>query len=213
MRCACLPLKSGFLYQVEEVPPELVDAVQKAYFRQEGERFIKHCPADARAMAAVAPVFARCAPDAFAAGGARWKSALHEFHDKAHGDGIDYTIFGSAALALQGYDVAPHDIDILTADADFCRIQALFADSVVEPFWDYGDALLLVRYFGRLCLASTWMDVSAGPKVALRIGGTERIVWEGITLCVQTADACLAAYDASGQKDRADSLRAGREKG
>ena len=45
--------------------------------------------------------------------------------------GIDWWLYGSAALAIRGLDVDPGDVDFTVSDA--CRTGELFADMLVEP--------------------------------------------------------------------------------
>lgn len=207
MHCTCEPLTNGFLYRVTGVPAGLTDALQSAYFRPEGDAFVKNCPGSPGDMARVEPIFARLAPDAFAAHGKNWKRALLSFCRAANDAGLSYTVFGSSAFALRGVDLQPRDIDVLVAEEDFQRARDLFADAEAEPFLDFGDALLLARHFGRLCLSDTWLDVSAGPKPALRLGSAETVECEGVSIPLQTIDAALAAYDSCGQAEKAADIR------
>lgn len=207
MKCSCRKLREGFLFEVREVPSNLVSAVEKAYFRKEEDAFIKYCPASIREMKKVAGNFAKLAPDAFEANGSNWRQALLAFCKVANEAGINYTVFGSVTFALHDINMQPHDLDILVEESDFLSVPGLFPDCEIEPFWDFEDALLLVRYFGRLCIDTTWLDVSAGAKAAMHIGDTERMEIDGVPFLVQTVESCLSAYRQSGQTEKAELVR------
>lgn len=207
MRCSGVAGTDGFLYVVEEVPEALRASVERAYFRRDGERYVKWYPADMPQQALAAAQFARLSPTAFAAQGRRWREALTALCRVAQANGIALTLTGSAAAALQGAALSPGDLDILVDEADFPRMAALLEHTMVEPLMDYGDRLLLVRYFGRLCMQDTWVDLSAAPKPVFEIG--EALPWqhEGYTLRVMSLEACLAAYEGLDKKTSAQAVR------
>jgi len=46
---------------------------------------------------------------------------------------VDWFLGGSAALAIRGASVRPHDLDLIVSDADSVRVGELLADDILEP--------------------------------------------------------------------------------
>jgi hypothetical protein len=47
--------------------------------------------------------------------------------------GVAWFLGGSAALAVRGASVRPHDLDLIVSDADSVRVGELLADGILEP--------------------------------------------------------------------------------
>ena len=61
------------------------------------------------------------------------RSTLFSFHDRLAGSDIVWAVTASANLMLQGLDVTPGDIDVVTAADGTYRIEELFSEHVVRP--------------------------------------------------------------------------------
>jgi hypothetical protein len=75
-----------------------------------------------------------------------------------------WAVDGSAALALQGIDVEPADVDILTDTEGAYRIQELLAEYAVKPV-AYGETNRYRSHFGRFSVGGTEIDVMGDLKV------------------------------------------------
>jgi hypothetical protein len=61
------------------------------------------------------------------------RATLFSFHDRLAGSDIVWAVTASANLMLQGLDVTPGDIDIVTTADGTHRIEELFSEYVVRP--------------------------------------------------------------------------------
>lgn len=63
-----------------------------------------------------------------------WQEALDEVcRRSAAAGGVDWFLGGSAALAVRGAPVRPHDLDLIVSDADSVKFGELLADGILEP--------------------------------------------------------------------------------
>lgn len=207
MKCYCEERDGRFLYIVEDVPEAYREALEIAWFKLQDGCFIKNVYAAAIPdKALVSANFARLGPDQFRSGGTSWRTALECFHHLAAEHGIGYILTGSASVAIRGIDITPNDLDILVDEQDFWKARELFADNLIEPMMDYGDALWLVRYSGRLCLEETRIDINAGPKPLLRLGEVETVNWNGLSIRAQSLAACLEHYRTENRTGRVEAI-------
>lgn len=81
-----------------------------------------------------------------------WAEALATVCQRLVPAGIDWWLAGSAALAVRGADVSPHDLDLIVADLDSRQVGELLVDGLVEPVtrsdWH------LSRWWGRAFLGA-----------------------------------------------------------
>ncbi|MFM7320608.1 MAG: nucleotidyltransferase domain-containing protein [Armatimonadota bacterium] len=116
-----------------------------------------------------------------------FESALERVCDRHREAGVEWWLAGSAALAVRGLDVRPHDIDVLTSLSQLERLVPVVEPEVVEPFHD--STGWVVRGFGvvdagyRVDYAfdpEPWVDaagpVDFGPTAA---GSLEVVRWHG----------------------------------
>ncbi|MGN6794797.1 MAG: hypothetical protein ACTHJW_20615 [Streptosporangiaceae bacterium] len=63
-----------------------------------------------------------------------WQDAIDEVCNRfAAAGGVDWFLGGSAALAVRGAPVRPHDLDLIVSEADSVRVGELLADGILEP--------------------------------------------------------------------------------
>ncbi len=79
----------------------------------------------------------------------RWRAVLREIAGRLEKAGVPYKVVGGASVALHGVPMEVQDIDIETDAGGAYRIQALFADHVVEPV-ALRETELYRSHFGRL---------------------------------------------------------------
>jgi hypothetical protein len=95
--------------------------------------------------------------------------------------GSGWTLVGSAARAVRGADVAPHDIDLVSDTATAERIAAALADVLVEPLVPGG------------WIGARWHRAFAGARIegvgdfAGAVVDEGTVVWRGHELRVGRA--------------------------
>ncbi|HWK25623.1 MAG TPA: hypothetical protein VNS09_03620 [Solirubrobacter sp.] len=138
-----------------------------------------------------------------------WEEALLEFLRRVEGSGLDWWLYGSAALAVRGLDIEPGDLDINVSDAHAAG--RVFDDLLVTPVERmHGWA---ANYTGRaFCHAIIeWIaeplaehdDASApneqGPLIAERL---EVVRWRGHRVRVPPLLSQLRVCERRGLTDR-----------
>lgn len=79
---------------------------------------------------------------------------------------IRWTLMGSVSLALQGVDVNPNDIDILTEESGAFKIGALFKEYEVKPV-RFGRTDLFESFYGLYDFEGTKVEVMGDLRVRL----------------------------------------------
>lgn len=62
-----------------------------------------------------------------------WVASLEALLRAIDGQGLDWYLVGSAALAVRGLDVAPGDVDLVVDPAGAYRLADLLLDALMEP--------------------------------------------------------------------------------
>jgi hypothetical protein len=146
---------------------------------------------------------------------ALWENALLALIMRLNGTDLRWWLYGSAALAVRGFDVEPADIDINVSDAKL--MGRIFDDLMVTPILEMEG--WAARYTGRAFDESIieWLsephpeldDPAApheqGPYIASRL---EPVEWRGHLVRVPPLDSQLRVCEARGLGDRADLIRA-----
>ncbi|HKR71203.1 MAG TPA: hypothetical protein VJT16_20380 [Streptosporangiaceae bacterium] len=122
-----------------------------------------------------------------------WREALDQVCRRfAAAGGVDWFLGGSAALAVRGAPIRPHDLDLIVSDADSVRVGELLADGILEPvaksewplsIW-WGRAFLHARveWAGGMTPAADQPDVTDfGPTAASLL---ENVTWRDWTVRV-----------------------------
>jgi hypothetical protein len=143
-----------------------------------------------------------------------WQGALLEFLRRAEGSGLDWWLYGSAALAVRGIDVEPGDIDIRVSDADL--LGKIFEDVAVTPV-EHLEGWVAKR-IGRAFYEAVieWLsepvrtnDDPADPLEygSLICGRLETVRWRGHRILVPPLPVQLASCEKRGLTDRALLIR------
>lgn len=133
----------------------------------------------------------------------------------ARDPGLCWALTGSTSFALQGMDLAVHDIDIQT-DADSAyRLERLLQTYVVEPVRFCGTPAIR-SHFGRLLIGGVEVEIMGDIQKRLPDGGweepfplaplTETVPFEGGSLPVLSLAHEAKAYRMMGRLDRADHI-------
>lgn len=144
-----------------------------------------------------------------------WEDALLTFITRARGSDLRWWLYGSAALAVRGFDVEPGDIDINVSDATLAG--RIFNDLMVTPTLEMEGwaARRTGRAFDKAIIE--WLsephpeldDPGApheqGPYIASQL---ETVEWRGHLVHVPPVDAQLRVCEARGLQERADLIRA-----
>jgi hypothetical protein len=202
MKCYCKQEANGFYFVVEGAPEDKHELIKKAFFEKHGDIFLKWYPTDMPDKEIVIPNYERLAPDIFLRNKANWENALNTFCTIAKNSSINFVICGSASASIHGVDISPTDLDINIDVNDFNKLKDIFKEYIIEPLV-FNDSLLMVKYFGRLCIDNVWIDVSALSKKGFEIKEIEIKFWNGHIIYVQSLRECLDKYKAmeNGKKE------------
>lgn len=163
-------------------------------------RFSRHLEAMVRQSARLEPI--------------DWRGALCEFVDRVHDSGLEWWLYGSAALAVRGVAVEPGDVDLHVDDAYLAG--ELMADLLVEPVTRMGGWVADVggrAYAGAIIewLSGAQTSDSDPPHEqddAAR-DHLELIVWNQRKIPVPSLDLQLAVAKRRGLDTRAALIRRG----
>jgi len=92
------------------------------------------------------------------------KEALKIVCKKLKGKSIDWVLVGSTNLALQGVDVTPHDIDILTDEKGAFSINELLRDYEVRKV-EYKESENLASYLGEFRIDGIKVEVMGDLRI------------------------------------------------
>lgn len=92
------------------------------------------------------------------------KDALKIVCRKLKDKSIDWVLVGSTNLALQGVDVTPHDIDILTDEKGAFSISELLGDHEVRKV-EYKESENLASYLGEFRIDGIKVEVMGDLKI------------------------------------------------
>ena len=79
-------------------------------------------------------------------------------------ENVRWALVGSLNLALQGVDVEPEDIDIVTDREGILKIGELLRDFVVEKI-RYKEGKKMAAYFGKLNVNGVLIDIIGDPRM------------------------------------------------
>ena len=117
--------------------------------------------------------------------------------------GIYWVIVGSVSLALQGLDLKPNDIDILTNKKDALKMNKLLEDYVMQPVkWSKNEEF--DSYFGKFLINNVKVEIMGDLKIKMggewislknRLRSPKFIKIEGISLPVSPIKEQLEYYE------------------
>ena len=136
----------------------------------------------------------------------RTTSVLEEVYNTIRDKGIRWVLVGSTSLALQGVDIEPSDIDILTDRDGAYRIESLLMRYQNSPV-QYGEVEQYRSHFGSFLIANFQVEVmgdleerSVGGEwfsLTPRLDSPKIVECEGMHLPVSPLEDHLESYQRS----------------
>jgi hypothetical protein len=128
-----------------------------------------------------------------------WEKCLLSFLEVVQPEDIDWWLCGSAALAVRGMDIEPHDLDLVTGERDAEKLGELLMGVLIEPVVQVED--WFCSRFGRAFMHARleWVGgvddradqpevTDFGPTAANRL---DAVVWRGSEILVPPLDLQL----------------------
>jgi hypothetical protein len=144
-----------------------------------------------------------------------WDKALLSFLERTSGENVDWWLAGSTALAIQGIDSVPRDVDIITDGIGAHRLGRLMRELLVEPVQESHG--WIARWFGRAFAhariewvgdVEKWVDEPGpsdfGPTARARL---QTVAWRGYLIRVPPLEIQLAVCERRGLKDRVQKIQ------
>ncbi|WP_221469825.1 nucleotidyltransferase domain-containing protein [Allocatelliglobosispora scoriae] len=138
-----------------------------------------------------------------------WQSALTVVCQRLNDADVDWWLTGSAALAVRGIPIQPHDLDLVVSDAHALLVGELLLDGLVEPV---APANWFCAWWGRAVLGARveWVG-GVGPTAdepqptdfgLVAAARLERVGWQGWELRVPPLSLQRATSRRRGLEDR-----------
>ncbi len=218
MKATCRTVGSQTYFIISELDLAYYDLVRDLAFSRVEDGFAKVFPTDSPHLDHIYHNFARCAEELIlqlaSVHPAPWEQALLALLEKIKDQDIDWWLVGSAALAVRGIDVSPHDIDLSVDDAGANKLGEVLLDYLVQPVEAAQD--WICNWFGRAFLhtriewvggvderADTPETSDFGPIAVKR---RETINWNGYQLQVPPLDLQLMVSERRGLTERAEKI-------
>jgi len=144
---------------------------------------------------------------------------LKLIESKLRGSGVRWVLAGSVSLALQGVNVSPNDIDILTDKEGAFEINRIFKDYEVKPV-RFRRSRFFQSYFGEFEIEGVKVEVMGDLKelvkgewrsLSWRLSTSRIIEVEGIKLPVSPLEDQLKSYQALRRKKNSSKIQRIRE--
>jgi len=209
--------KTCFL--VSELDPSYHTAAKDLGFVEEEEGFVRVFEANAPHLDQIFARFVSFAEEMILQdAGARpvpWDKALLSFLERISGEGVEWWLAGSTALAVRGIDLVPRDIDIITDSEGAQRLGRVMSEWLVEPVQESHG--WIARWFGRAFVharvewvgdVEKWVDERGpsdfGPAARAML---QTVRWGGYTIRVPPLEMQLAVCERRGLKDRVQKIQ------
>lgn len=199
---------------VSHLDPKFHETMRHQYFTEQDGTFRKGFPSDAphletcyqnftRHIEAIILQLADVHP-------VPWEDALATVLAKTAGQNIDWWLGGSAAIAVRGVPIMPHDLDVITDRAGALALREVLRDALIEPVVECRDWICTL--FGRAFLHAT-IDIAGevvanvddpeptdfGPHAASRL---ETVIWRDHSIRVPPVDLQVKQNERRGLTER-----------
>jgi hypothetical protein len=207
------------LFIIADLDPAYAEVTQALDYEETPAGFAKSFPANTPHLAAIFERFSLCAEEmVLQAANVRpvpWEEALRALLERIEGKNVNWWLVGSAALAVRGLKVIPHDIDLSVDDASAYTLGILLDDYLIEPVQDASG--WICNWFGRAFFHARieWVGgvdehidedeiTDYGPVAASR---KETIIWHGYELHVPPLDLQLQVSERRGLTNRVEQIK------
>lgn len=141
-----------------------------------------------------------------------WRTGLHAFAERMAGSGVLWWLYGSAALAVRGIDVAPGDVDLAVDDAQRtaeAMKQLLVLPVTYMPRWvadwtAWAFAGAIVEWLQGSHPTGNSPPHEQEPAI---IESLEEVSWEGHQILIPPNSSQLPVVEARGLTERAAAIR------
>jgi hypothetical protein len=181
--------------------------------------FAKTYPADTPHLASIFEQFSHCAEEMILQAAdvhpVPWEETLLAFLQRTERQQVNWWLVGSAALAVRGLKIVPHDIDLCVDDASAHTLGVLLGDCLIEPVQEVRG--WICNWFGRAFLHGRieWVGgvdehldedevTDYGPIAASR---KETITWHGYEIQVPPLDLQLQVSERRGLTSRVEQIK------
>ena len=194
------------------------EALKMCYYQKEGDAYVKSFSSDIPNLERIMQHYKEHAEEMFSQliylSPIPWEEALEVFAKRVEGSGIRWWLVGSCAACIRGIPMNPHDVDIMMDSKDVDKINALFADYIIEPIVDTNGWLTkdfgVLFWHGRIDIATDPVasldepvPVDCGPYGREHL---EEVIWRGHTILVPPIDLMINANRLRGRMERVDML-------
>jgi hypothetical protein len=126
------------VFRLSDVAPGQRGLVESDYFTRDGDDYVKTLSPSLPHVDCAAANFVRYAElvygEARRSGSPHWREGLLHFLRTIDGRGLEWFLFGSAAMAIRGIEVVPAGIDIMFPHvSDLVQVRNLFAPDTLRP--------------------------------------------------------------------------------
>lgn len=137
-----------------------------------------------------------------------WEQAVGVVLQRLAGTGVEWMFIGGAALAVQGVQIIPGDVDVITNVAGAKAMNALFSDCLITP----AAPLPHWGYFGRAFHGAKieWAGNDPGQNPQMwNLGAPQRVVsWRGHETRVALLETYLRIERNRGRGERVAAIEA-----
>lgn len=209
--------QSSFI--IADLHPAYAEVARDLYYDETEAGFAKTFPADTPHLASIFEQFSRYAEEMILQAAnvhvVPWQEALLTLLQRIERQHVNWWLVGSAALAVRGLNILPHDIDLCVDDASAHTLGQVLGDCLIEPVQDVRG--WVSNWFGRAFLHARieWVggvdehldedEISDfGPLAASR---RETITWHGYEIQVPPLDLQLMVSERRGLVNRVEQIK------
>ncbi|MDQ1327658.1 MAG: hypothetical protein QG641_941 [Candidatus Poribacteria bacterium] len=219
MKTICKTERGTTSFIISDLEPVHHDAVRSLYYSLMEEGFAKSYPSDTPHLDHIYLNFEQYAEEMIlqmvGVHSVPWDRSLLAFLQIIENEEVNWWLAGSAALAVRGIDVIPHDLDLVVDGASAIKLGELLLDYLVEPVlpshgwiadW-FGRAFLYARleWVGNVSDSVDSTDVTDfGPIAGSHL---EVIDWHDKKIHVPPLELQLKVTERRGLTERAEKIR------
>jgi predicted nucleotidyltransferase len=144
---------------------------------------------------------------------------LKKISGMIQGHGIKWVVVGTVSLALQGVDIQPKDIDIISTKEDTFRISEILKEFEIKPV-EFGRTLLFESYMGVYAIEGVKVEVMGDFREKIDnkwVSLNERLISpvivdiDNVPIPVSTLEDQLLSYEKLGRPKDSERARKIRE--